>query len=569
MEQLREMIAALSLRQKISILAAALVVLGGLWWAERWNRERDLKPLFSGLAAEDAGAVVEKLRAQSVEYKVADGGGVILVPSSRVAELRLQMASAGLPKTGRIGFEIFDKANFGASDFAQQVNFRRALEGELERSVMSLTEVERARVHVSFAKDSLFTESRQPAKASVMVKLKPAVQLPPGAVLAIQHLAASAVEGLVPEAVSVLEMNGTLLSRPRPPSGVEEAAAVAALDYRQSLERELRTKIRQTLDPLLGSERYRADVSVDCDITSGEQSEESFDPARSVMTSSSKTEDSSGATSPGGVPGTASNLPRPMPRAETAGRSVARRTETIQYQTSRMVRRTRLPQGAVKRVSVAVLVDQSLRWQGTGLKAQRILEPPPPEKLKVIRDLVAGIVGFQQERGDQILVESLPFEATLQAPPPDAAPGSPAPGQRPGIPWPAWLAPWMEKIPLPALLGVLIALALAVVGLPVLLLAKRRSAAARQAPAIAAPAASAAALPPGRDPAEFEKRAMEKIAQAEAEQQRQEREMLATFKLPGATKKGDVLMKHIADEAKRDPVAVAHLVRTWLSEQER
>jgi flagellar M-ring protein FliF len=542
-------------------------VLGGLWWAERWNRERDMRPLFSGLSAEDAGAVVEKLKTQNVEYTVSDGGAAILVPSSRVAELRLQMAAAGLPKTGRIGFELFDKANFGASDFAQQVNFRRALEGELERSVMSLTEVERARVHVSFARESIFTESRQPAKASVMVKLKPAVQLPPGAVLAIQHLAASAVEGLAPESVSVLEMNGTLLSRPRPPAGAEEAAASAALEYRQSLEKELRAKIRQTLDPVLGSERYRADVSVDCDITSGEQSEETFDPARSVMTSSNKTEDSSGASSPGGVPGTASNLPRPMPRAETAGRSVARRTEAIQYQTSRLVRRTVLPQGAVKRVSVAVLVDQSLRWQGTGPKAQRILEPPPPEKLKVIRDLVAGIVGFQQERGDQILVESLPFEATLQAPPPDAAPGSTAPAQKPGVP--AWLAPWLEKVPVPVLLGVFIGLVLAVVGVPALLLARRRRTGGKPVPAIQAPASPAAALPPGHDPAEFERKALEKIAQAEAEQQRQEKELLATFKMPGATKKGDVLMKHIADEAKRDPVAVAHLVRTWLSEQER
>jgi flagellar M-ring protein FliF len=421
---------------------------------------------------------------------------------------------------------------------------------------------------VSFAKDSIFTESRQPAKASVMVKLRPAVQLPPGAVLAIQHLAASAVEGLAPESVSVLEMNGTLLSRPRPPGGGEEQAASAALDYRQSLEKDLRAKIRQTLDPVLGAERYRADVSVDCDITSGEQSEETFDPARSVMTSSSKTEDSSGSASPGGVPGTASNLPRPLPRTESSARSVARRSENIQYQTSRVVRKTRLPQGAVKHISVAVLVDQSVRWQGSGPKAQRILEPPPPEKLKVIRDLVAGIVGFQQERGDQILVESLPFEATLQSQPPEtqAAPGTP--GQGPGFAWPAWMAPWAGKIPVPVLFGVLIGLALAVVGLPALLLLRKRGKAPRAAPALEA-AASAGALPPARDPAEFEKRAIAQLAHVDAEQQRQEQEMLASFRTPGVTKKGEILKKHIADEAKKDPVAVAHLVRTWLSEQER
>jgi len=234
-----------------------------------------------------------------------------MVPSARVAELRLEMASADLPRTGRIGFELFDKTNLGTTDFAEHVNYRRAIEGELERSVMALAEVECGRVHVTFAKDSVFLDSRQPAKASVLVKLKPGARLTPQNVTAIQHLTASAVESLSPDAVSVLNMDGTLLSKPRRDPDSESGASGAMADYRQALEKEYLAKIKATLDPLLGPEKYRTGVSLDCDFTSGEQSEETFDPNRSVMVSSQKTEDASGITSPSGVPGTASNLPRP------------------------------------------------------------------------------------------------------------------------------------------------------------------------------------------------------------------------------------------------------------------
>src|ERR1700748_2703828 len=172
MDQLKQLLAKLSWNQRIWIGAAVLAVLGGLYSLNRWNNERDFKPLLTGLAPEDAGTVTAKLKELATEYRLADNGATILVPSEKLAEMRLQLASAGLPKTGRIGFELFDKANFGASEFAEQVNFNRAMEGELERSVMSIREVELARVHITPAKDSIYTEERQPAKASVLVKLR-------------------------------------------------------------------------------------------------------------------------------------------------------------------------------------------------------------------------------------------------------------------------------------------------------------------------------------------------------------------------------------------------------------
>ena len=180
-----------------------------------WQKEADFKPLFTGLAPEDAAGIVQKLKESGVEYRLPDAGGAVLVPSARLAELRLSMAAAGLPKTGRIGFELFDKTNLGATEFTEHVNYRRALEGELERSIMSLAEVEQARVHMTFPKDSVFLDAQQPAKASVLVKIRPGARLSPQNVQAINHLVASAVEGLSPDAVSVLDMNGNLLGRPR------------------------------------------------------------------------------------------------------------------------------------------------------------------------------------------------------------------------------------------------------------------------------------------------------------------------------------------------------------------
>src|SRR5579863_10207689 len=215
MDQIKRLLDSLTLKQKVWMGVVALASILMVYSLVHWQEERDYKPLYTDLAADDAGAVLAKVREAGVPYRLAEGGTTVLVPSARVAEMRLQLAAAGIPKSGRIGFEIFDKTNFGASDFTEQVNFHRALEGELERSVMAISGVELARVHVTFAKDSIFTEQRQAAKASVLVKLRPGVTLQPQNVLAITHMMGSAVEGLSPDAVSVVDMRGNLLSRPR------------------------------------------------------------------------------------------------------------------------------------------------------------------------------------------------------------------------------------------------------------------------------------------------------------------------------------------------------------------
>ena len=178
--QMKTLLANLSLTQRITILAVALAAVVGIYALIHYQKESDFKPLFTGVAPEDAAAIVQKLRESGIEYRLPEGGGSVLVPSAHLAELRLTMAAAGLPKTGRIGFELFDKTNLGATEFTEHINYRRALEGELERSVMSLAEVEQARVHLTFPKDSVFLDAQQPAKASVLVKVRPHAQLAAG-----------------------------------------------------------------------------------------------------------------------------------------------------------------------------------------------------------------------------------------------------------------------------------------------------------------------------------------------------------------------------------------------------
>ncbi len=332
MEQLRKLLANLTLTQRVTIVAVVLAAGAGLVALTRWQREGDFRPLYSSLASDDAGAVVKKLKETGVDFRLSEGGSTVLVPSARVAETRLEMASAGLPKSGRIGFELFDKTNFGATEFVEHINYRRALEGELERTIMSLAEVEQARVHVTFPKESVYLESREPAKASVVVRLRPGARLLPPNVVAVEHLVASAVEGLTPEAVSVLDVRGTLLNRPHSAPSLDGSdSGDRLLETRQGIERDLVAKINSTLEPLLGGEKFRASASVECDFSSAEQSEEIFDPTHSVMVSSQKSEDTSTTGGAAGVPGTASNLPRPPAKPATALAGTSRHTESIAY----------------------------------------------------------------------------------------------------------------------------------------------------------------------------------------------------------------------------------------------
>lgn len=549
MDQLRKLISGLSLLQRLSILGMAAAVVAGILAFVHYKHEGDFHPLYSGMAPEDAATVVQKLKESAVEYRLGDNGATVLVPTQKMAESRLTLAAAGLPKSGRIGFELFDKNNFGATEFVEHINYKRALEGELERSVMSLAEVELARVHLTLPKESVFINQQLPAKASVMVKLKPGAQISPQNVIAVTNLVASAVEGLTPDAVSLLDMDGNLLSKPhRAAAGDGSEVTAEALEVRQQIEHALVNKISMTLEPLLGVNRFRAGVSVDCDLTSGEQQEETLDPAKSVMLSSQKTEEGADRPVSGGVPGTASNLPNPTganPNKTSGG--IARRTENITYQTSRVVRHTRIPQGVVRRMSLAVLVDQNVSWETDGKVQKRVLVPPAPETLKTIRELVAGVTGFSEERGDQLIVESLPFESSLNAQPPP--PAAVKPNAKPTVKDPPWLE-FVNKykdLMLPISLGLVLLIVLAAGVFKVVRKPK---------PAVVAP--GQLELPEGDQPPSALPDGEQPAANIE----------LSPAALQLAEGERDQLAERIRQLAKRDPAATANVLRMWMQDNQ-
>jgi flagellar M-ring protein FliF len=556
MNQLARIWNALSRSQQVSLILAPILIGAASLALLKWKREANFRVLYSSLAPEDAAAVTGKIKEAGIEYRFDETGATVLVPSERLADARLALAGAGMPKTGRIGFELFDRNNLGASDFAEQVNYRRALEGELEQTVATLSEVAQARIHITFAKESVFLDARQPSKATVVLRLKGSVRLPQASVIAIANLVASAVDGLAPESVAIIDSSGRLLNRPRTSGDGDVQLAEANLDYQRQVESDLLNRINTALEPLLGAERFRASVSVDCDFTTSEQNEEMVDPAKSAVLTSQTTEESSGAGIAGGTPGTASNLPNPPVRAASGASAIIRRTENTSWQPSRTVKRTVTPKGTVRRISTAVLVDHAVRWEGTGPKAKRIAVPPSPELIKGVHDIVAGITGFVEQRGDQIAIEALPFEGGAEFEPPPAV-GPPARVQGNG-----------SDFKQPLLIGVVAIVAILAVGATLLSIRKRSAlTVADVAPGAIAPGTPANAAAPAA--AINRERLMEQqIAENDTQQAQLESEAMSRIKLPGSTRKTEVLVKHIRESVHKDSVNATNVLRTWISDPE-
>ncbi len=541
----------MSMAQRISLVVVPILLGAAGFGFVKWKHDGDFRALYTALAPEDAAAVMQKVREAGIEYRLDETGTSVLVPSAAIAEARLALAGAGLPRTGRIGFEIFDRTNVGTSDFTEQVNYRRALEGELEKTVATLTEIDQARIHITFAKESVFLDSRQPAKATVVLKLKKSGSLRQPSVVAIANLIASSVDGLTPEAVAIVDSSGRLLNRPR--AGDSETwGADANLDYRRQIEAELIAKINTALEPLVGAGHFHAGVNVDCDFTSSEQSDELYDSGKSAMLQSTSTEESSTSAAAGGTPGTASNLPRP-PQTPVAGLQpgLLRRTENVSYQPGKTVRRTLSPKGSIRRVSTAVLVDQTVRWEGAGSKAKRILVPASAEVLKGIHDVVAGITGFTEQRGDQLTIETLPFESTLLTEPPPA----PATPVKP--------TPFNPRQPIVLYgAGAAVVVFLAVGFLLMRKMRKNKFPAQDLAAEPLPPGSEASALPTTET---VEHRLEQQIVDNQAEQAQLEAEALSHIKLPANTRKTEVLVRHIREAVQKDPLTAANVLRTWVT----
>ncbi len=406
-------------RRRIVLVVSALLVFGGIYAFREHMADRAFRPLYTQLTEKEAGAAVERLKELQVLYRLASGGTTILVPEPHLAEVRLQLASDGLPQYGRLGFELFDNAGFGATEFAEHVNFRRALEGELERSILSLAEVERARVHISLPRRSVFLEDERPAKASLILHLRRGASLSEEQVNAVSFLVASAVEDLDPQKVVIVDTSGRVLARPGPDG---DGFSGEQLEYRRKLEKEINRRVVATLEPYIGFDRVRSNAVAEVDWNQGEQTEEVLDPNTIVITKQ-RSEENARPLAERGVPGTASNLPREPAAPEVAANSASRILETTNFQTSRTVTRLDLERGQVKRLSVAVLIDHRIEVNEEARELVRVARTP--EEMEKFRRLVIAAAGIVETRGDTLTIESLPFTIFEEPPRPPEPPPNP------------------------------------------------------------------------------------------------------------------------------------------------
>jgi flagellar M-ring protein FliF len=396
----------------VLILGAAIAALAAGYM---WSQEPDMQVLFSHLTPEDAGAIVTKLKEQKIPYSVEGNGGTILVPSDKVHELRLLLASQSLPQGGGVGFEIFDRTSVGMTDFVQKLNYRRALQGELARTIGQLSEVERARVHLVVPERSLFADQRERPRASVVLTLRGGRALVAGQIQGIAHLVASSVEGLQPPDVTVVDSHGQILSQPAADPSAQQTGASA--DAKQAVEKDLEGRIQSMLERVVGRGKAVARVSSVLDLRKVERTEEAYDPNFQVVRSENRSQEKTSAKeeAEGGIPGTPSNLPDKTTIATAGGstNSATRSNATINYEINKSISRIIEPVGTLKRLSAAVLVDGSYEVaQGKDGKSTRKYIARGAEEMKKLEDLVKKAVGYSEERGDQIQVVNVAFDTS-------------------------------------------------------------------------------------------------------------------------------------------------------------
>jgi flagellar M-ring protein FliF len=418
--------------QKFLILVLLAATVAGLIAVALWTQQPEMQVLFANLSPEDGGAIVEKLREMKVPYEIGAGGTSVLVPTAQVHDLRLSLAGQGLPHGGGVGFEIFDRTTVGMSEFTQKLNYRRALQGELARTIAQMPEVERARVHLAVPERRLFATDQDKARASVVLSLRGASALTKGQIQGIVHLVASSVEGLQPQDVTVVDGHGRMLSD----SGGEGPTRLSGsqLEYQRSLEKDIETRIQSMLERIVGSNKAVVRVSSVLDFRQVEMTEERFDPNSQVVRSEQRSQEKSAGVNgvAGGVPGVASNVP-PGEAAEggaTSTNTAQTKNDTVNYEISRTVSRIVEPTGTIKKLSAAVLVDGTYEQTKTGEKAEestRKYVPRSAEDMKRIEEIVKKAMGYSAERQDQVEVVNVPFgfepEETAGAPA-EAAPSS-------------------------------------------------------------------------------------------------------------------------------------------------
>jgi flagellar M-ring protein FliF len=396
--QLREFASSLTARQRMMLGGGALLVAVVLFTFVHLLSSPEMTSLYSNMEPADAQALGQRLTAKNIRYQLSPDGKSVLVPADQLDAARLEIASQGIPRSGRLGFELFDKTNWASSDFDDKVNYQRALEGELERTIQSMSGVEAARVHLAIPPESIYSGQERQCKAGVILKLKDH-HLSAAMRLAVQRLVASGVDKLDPQNVTVVDAEaGEPSNGANPQSASEERSA----------EEVLADRLLHTLEPVVGGDHVRATVHAEFDTSTVEEQQESYDPEKTVALTMQRTEETNGAPQAGGAAGTASNVPgggNPAKASSSEGVSQSK-SENGTYGVNRIIRHSIQPAGRLKRLAVAVLVDDSYNPGNKTTPHQK----RTPEELKSLEDIAKASVGFDSTRGDILTVQNISFQ---------------------------------------------------------------------------------------------------------------------------------------------------------------
>ena len=445
-DRLRFALSRLSNQQKILLMIAVAVIAALLVAGNTWLKQADYRILFSNISERDGGAIIAALDQMNIPYQFNDTGGAILVPGSKVHEVRLRLATQGLPKGGGVGFELMENQKFGISQFAEQVNYQRGLEGELSRTIQSIAAVQNARVHLAIPKPTVFVREELKPSASVLLNLYPGRALDPSQIAGIQNLVAASVPNLSVSGVTLIDQTGAMLSQLKSPL-MDAGLDPTQIKYVREIEASAIKRVDDILAPIVGQGNARVQVAADIDFSQSEQTAETHRPNTTppdIAIRSQQTSESASATpSAQGVPGALTNQPpvpataplttppvagagtpaaapgQPLPgQLNAAGvqgpiNSIAqpintRKDSTINYEVDKTIRHTKQSVGTIKRLSAAVVINHRKDAKG-------LVKPLSDIELKQINELVKEALGYNKERGDTVSVANAPFSTTDQA----------------------------------------------------------------------------------------------------------------------------------------------------------
>ncbi len=423
-EQLKTVFQNLSPPQRIFSAGSFLVIVAALGYVAYNANKVEYTTLYSKLSQEDMGKVVEMLKAKKVPYQLSEGGSVS-VPKEQLYESRLLLAKEGVPKGSGIGFEIFDQQKLGSSEFVQKINYQRALQGELIRTINEMNAVEESRVHLVIPEQSVFMEDQKIPTASVILKLHGSAQLDPNEVQGIVNLVASAVPGLKEENVTIVSTDGKILFK-KGASDTPVQISSSQMEMKSRMEEEIRRKLQSMLEQVLGANRVITRVAADLDFSQVKIAEDTYDPDSSVIRSQQRSIENADKESggPKGNPDAPVNLESkllqstPQPAAKGAVDTTAsaqqkgfnRQHETVNYEINHVNRNTIRSPGTVKKLSVAVVVDGAYEMKADKEgQSKQTFVGRTPEELKSVEEMVKKAMGFDEARGDQVVISNTPF----------------------------------------------------------------------------------------------------------------------------------------------------------------